>query len=48
MSIVADFVYNLSKKLSLVPMASATTATHGDCLVLITNAQWPDIQPLVS
>ena len=29
-------------------VASAMTAIHRDRLVLIYNAQWPDIQPLVS
>ena len=48
MSTVTCLVYNLSKKLLFVPVASATTAIHRDCLILTSNAQWPEIQPLVS
>ena len=47
-SIVACFVYNPSKKLMFVPVASATTAVHRDCLILTSNTQWPGIQPLES
>ena len=31
-----------------VPVASATTAVQRNRLVLASNAQWPEIQPLVS
>ena len=31
-----------------MPIASATTAVHRDRLVLLSNAQWPEIQLLVS
>ena len=41
-------VYSLSKKLAFVPIASTMTAIHRDCLVLASNAQRPEIQPLVS
>ena len=29
------------------PVASAMNAIHRYCLVLVSNAQWPEIQPLV-
>ena len=48
MFIIARFLYSLFKKLVFVPVASATTAVHRDRLVLASNAQWPEIQPLVS
>ena len=35
-------------KLVFMPVASTMTAVHRDHLVLASNAQWPDIQPLVS
>ena len=41
------FLYSLSKKLALSPMASAMTAVHRDCLVLASYAPWPGIQPLM-
>ena len=31
-----------------VSVASAMTAVHGDHLVLASDIQWPEIQPLVS
>ena len=31
-----------------MPAASAMTAVHRDRLVLASDAQWPDIQPIVS
>ena len=47
MSIVACFV-QLSKKLMLVLVASDMTVVHRDCLVLASNSQWLEKQPLVS
>ena len=46
--IVACFLYSLPKKQVFVPVVSAMTAIGRDCLVLASNTQWPDIQPLVS
>ena len=34
----------MSKNLVFVPAASA----HKDCLVLTSNTQWPEIQPIMS
>ena len=48
MSIVAYFLYSLSKKLEFVPVASAITAVHSDRLMLALYARWPEIQPPVS
>ena len=48
MSIVACFSYILSKKLEIVPVASAITAVHRDRLILASYVQWPEIQLLVS
>ncbi len=48
MPIVAWFLYSLSEKLVFVPVASATAGGHRDHPVLASNAQWPDIQPLMS
>ena len=48
MSIVAWFLYSLTKKLVFVPVASATAGGHRDCPVLASVAQWPEIQHLVS
>ena len=48
MSIVACFLYSLSKKLEFAPVASAITAVHRDRLVLASYVRWPEIQPLVS
>ena len=42
------FLYSLSKKLVFVPVASAMTAAHRDRLLVASNTQWPEIQPLVS
>ena len=42
------FLYSLSKKLEFVPVASAITTVHRDCLILASNVRWPEIQPLVS
>ena len=36
------------KKLMFVPVASALTGAHRDCLVLASFAQQPEIQHLVS
>ena len=47
-SSVTCFLYNLSKKLVFVPVASAMTAARRDHLVLSSNTQWPEIQHLVS
>ena len=48
MYIVACFLYSLSKKLVFVPVASAMTAVDRDRLVLASNAEWPEIQSLMS
>ena len=48
MSIVAQVLYGLSRKLVFVPVASALTGTHRDCLFLASFAQQPEIQHLVS
>ena len=48
MSIVAYFLYSLSKKLEFAPVASAITAVHGDRLILASYVRWPEIQPPVS
>ena len=45
---VAWFLYNSSKKLVFVPVASATAGGHRDYPVLPSVAQRPEIQPLVS
>ena len=46
MSIVAYFLYGLSKKLAFVPVASAMTAVHRDRLVLTSYAPRSEIEPL--
>ena len=48
MSIVACFVYSLSKKLEFVPVASTITAVYRDRLILASYVRWLEIQPLVS
>ena len=48
MPIVAWLLYGLSKKLLFVPVASALTGAHRDCLFLASFAQQPEIQHLVS
>ena len=48
MSIVACFVYSLSKKLEFAPVASAITAVHSDRLILASYVRWPEIQSPVS
>ena len=48
MALSPVFLYGLSKKLTFVPIASAMTAVHRDCLVLAFCAPWPEIQPLES
>ena len=48
MSIVAWFLYGLSKELVFVPVASALTGTHRDCLIVASFGQEPEIQHLVS
>ena len=45
---VTLFMYSPYKKLLFTPVASTITTIHGDHLVLASNAQWPEIQPLVS
>ena len=45
---VTCFLYGQSKKLVFVSVAIAVTAVHSDCLALPSNAQWPEMQPLVS
>ena len=40
-------LYILSEKLVFVPAASVMTAVHRDRPILASNAQWPEIQPLV-
>ena len=47
-SIVAWFLYGLSKGLGFVPVASTLTGVHGDTLVLASFTQQPEIQCLVS
>ena len=42
------FLYDLSKELVFVPVASAMTAVHRDRLVLAFYAPRPEIQPLES
>ena len=46
--IIACSLYRVSKKLLFVPVVSAMTTVHRDHLLLVSNAQWPHIQPLVS
>ena len=41
-------MYSLSKKLVFLPVASAMAGSNRDCPVLASDAQWPEIQPLVS
>ena len=48
MSIVDWFLYGLSKELMFVPVASALTGTHRDCLIVVSFGQEPEIQRLVS
>ena len=47
-SIVSGFLSGLSKGLVFVPVASALTGTHRDCLVVASFGQEPEIQRLVS
>ena len=47
-SIVACFLYSLSKKLEFAPVASAITAIHSDHLILASYVRWPEIPPPVS
>ena len=47
-STVTWFLYSPSKKLVFVPIASAVTGIHRDCLVLAPNIQRPEIQSLMS
>ena len=44
-SIVAWFLYGLSKELVFMPVASALTGTHRDCLIVASFGQ-PEIQLL--
>ena len=37
-----------TKKLMFVPIASVMAAVHRDCLVVVSDIQWLEIQPLVS
>ena len=48
MSIVAWFLYGLSKELVFVPVARALTGTHRDCLIVVSFGQKPEMQRLVS
>ena len=48
MSIVVWFLYRPSKKLVFMPVASATAGGHRNYPVLVSVAQWPEIQPLAS
>ena len=48
MSIVAWFLYSLSKELVFVPVASALIGTHRDYLIVASFGQEPEIQRLVS
>ena len=48
MSIVAYFLYGLSKNLAFVPVASAMTAIHRYRLVLASYAPQPEIELLES
>ena len=48
MSSVDWFLYSLSKELVIVPVASALTGTHGDCFIVASFGQEPEIQLLVS
>ena len=48
MSIVAWFLYGLSKELVFVPIANALSGTHRDCLIVASFGQEPEIQCLVS
>ena len=49
-SIIAWFLYSLSKKLMFVPVqvVSALTGTHRDCLVVASSNQEPELHRLVS
>ena len=47
-SIVACFLYDLSKGLVFVPVASALTGAHGDNLVVGSFVQQLEIQHLAS
>ena len=47
MSIVACFLYSLSKKLALSPEASAMIAVHRGRLILASYALWSGIQALM-
>ena len=46
--IYAWFLYSLSKQLVFVPVASALTGTHRDCLIVASFGQEPEIQRLAS
>ena len=48
MSIVVWFLYGLSKELAFVPVASALTGTHRDCLIVASSGQKLEIQRPVS
>ena len=48
MSIVAWFLYGLSKELVFVLVASALTGTHRDYLIVASFSQKSEIQRLVS
>ena len=48
MSIVAWFLYGLSKELVFVPVASVLTGTHRDCRIVASFGQEPGIQRIVS
>ena len=42
-SIVAWCLYGLSKNLTFVPIASALTGAHRDCLVVTSFGQEPEL-----
>ena len=43
-----SIVVCLSKKLQFVAIASAVTAVHRDCLLLVSNTGWSEIQAPIS
>ena len=47
MSIVARFMYDLSKKLVFLPVASALTGAHRDSPFPASFAEQPEIQHLI-
>ena len=47
-SIVTRFLFGLSKKLAIVPVASTLTCAHRECLIVASFTQEPEVQRLVS